>query len=141
MRKALEEAQQQAKKDHTTRNITNNDVVACCKFHFWELMLSTRFINRIWEKSWKTCFPYANHQSCDELILELKLLTEKIRRFRNRVAHHEPIYSSNVKRYLDEIRIPISYVSMDLVARLNNSQKVDKAIDNLDHFLSDLKNK
>jgi Abi-like protein len=78
-------------------------VIAELRFAFWVSLLTASHDNRIWEDHLATAFPNvpgANGSSHD--IEQARLLLhgeiDSIRVFRNRIAHHEPIF----RRSLDE---------------------------------------
>ncbi|MGN6610360.1 MAG: hypothetical protein ACTHLJ_01160 [Angustibacter sp.] len=72
-------------------------VIAELKFVFWEKMFTARHDVRLWERGLTTVFPHA------PTTLAVKALRnrvyadlETIRRLRNRVAHHEPIFTRDI---------------------------------------------
>lgn len=67
-------------------------VIAELKFAFWCHMFTSRYQVRIWNTNMHSVFPnvpaaYSTSHARQAIYLEL----ESLRRFRNRIAHHEPI--------------------------------------------------
>lgn len=70
------------------------------KFVFFENMLTSRHDGRIWNRYIHDIFPFSPAMSAAQLRSTLKSSCYKIRKFRNRCGHHEPIFNN---QYLDEI--------------------------------------
>lgn len=64
------------------------------KFVFFENMLTKRHDGRIWNAHIHNIFPYAPAMSVEQLRSKLKSSCYKIRKFRNRCGHHEPIFNN-----------------------------------------------
>ena len=88
---------------------TTGKVVADLKFAFWERLFTVGQDARLWEPHFRESFPAAPP---DRTITELRILAyadvQSIRKFRNRIAHHEPIFSraliADYRRIIDIIR-------------------------------------
>lgn len=80
-----------------TRFRTTDRVVVELKFVFWEKMFTSRHDQRIWNNHLFTLFPNLD-QTKTVSVHRLRLATdlEAIRLLRNRIAHHEPIFSRNL---------------------------------------------
>ena len=63
------------------------------KLHFFEEMLTKRHDGRIWKPYINATFPNAPHLTVQEIRTQLKDACFKIRKLRNRIAHHEPIFN------------------------------------------------
>ncbi len=77
---------------------TTGAVIAELKFVFWEKMFTKRFEGRIWAPylyrffpNLEKCFTVSAHRA--KIAADL----EQIRLLRNRIAHHEPIFSRNLR--------------------------------------------
>lgn len=68
--------------------IDTNDVVASLSFEFWTTLLGPQFENA-WQLSLRKVFPHAGLTASRR---SLWITALKIKDFRNRVAHHEPIF-------------------------------------------------
>ncbi len=83
---------------------TAGKVIAELTFAFWECLFTKGQDDRLWKPYFHECFPGAP----DELpISELRQTAHenliKIRRLRNRIAHHEPIFSRNIAAEYERI--------------------------------------
>lgn len=72
------------------RSLTAGKVVADLKFAFWESMLTARHDNRLWIPYFNLAFPHASNPPTGRKRANEAL--ERVRRLRNRIAHHEPIF-------------------------------------------------
>ncbi len=63
------------------------------KLFFWEEMFTRRHDGRIWKPYINTVFPNAAHLTVQQIRTQLKDACFIIRRLRNRIAHHEPIFN------------------------------------------------
>lgn len=78
---------QSAKELHTEPG----HVVAELGFGFWIGMLASRYHQRMWEKTLVHAFPHY-----EGLRRSLHGDLERLRKLRNRIAHHEPIFNRNL---------------------------------------------
>ena len=83
---------------------TTGKVIPELKFVFWQKLFTSRFDGRLWEPHLLAAFPHLDsalaakhHRSVlyDDL--------EVVRRLRNRIAHHEPIFSRDLASDLETI--------------------------------------
>jgi len=99
---------------------TTGKIVAELKFAFWENIFTKGQDSRIWDTHFRTFFPGSpinlTIAQCREIAYKD---LRSIRRLRNRIAHHEPIFTRNMadeyRRIHDMIawRSPISASWMD----------------------------
>jgi hypothetical protein len=81
------------RREHTT----TGKVIADLKFVFWEKMFTARHDVRVWNSRILTLIPNAPAGlTAKELRLRVMTDLEAIRRLRNRLAHHEPIFSRDI---------------------------------------------
>ena len=76
---------------------TTGQVIPELKFVFWQTMFTSRFDSRLWMPHLRTVMPHLAgtstvRQLCSLIYTEL----EQLRKLRNRIAHHEPIFSRNL---------------------------------------------
>jgi hypothetical protein len=88
-----------------------NDVVAELRFAFWVGLLSTHYDATLWRQCLYRAFPNAGKP---RRIIHGRL--NAIRRFRNRVMHHEPIYHKPLQQFHDEIIETIGWMCRDTAA-------------------------
>lgn len=83
---------------------TAGKVVAELKFVFWEKMLTNRHQGRIWNAHFFQVFPDAPRGvASSQRRAELRSDVEEIRKLRNRIAHHEPIFPRMLQQDFDRI--------------------------------------
>jgi hypothetical protein len=76
---------------HTGQLASAGHVVANLTLGFWTSLLANRYHQRLWEPAIKKAFP---HLSGRRGALQQDL--ESLRRLRNRIAHHEPIFNRDL---------------------------------------------
>ena len=80
------------------------DVIVALKFAFWQHMLTQSYHKGIWKKNFQTVFPGVPSNGSLEIQREnLHKEVGAIRNFRNRIAHHEPIFEMPLEKYLAQI--------------------------------------
>ena len=83
---------------------TTGKVIADLKFVFWEKMLTSRFQRPIWQHHFSNVFTgYDGALDLSGARAACRDDLEEIRLFRNRIAHHEPIFARNLQDDLDRI--------------------------------------
>ncbi|PCI58872.1 MAG: hypothetical protein COB35_12705 [Gammaproteobacteria bacterium] len=65
------------------------------KLSWWEEMLTRRHDGRIWNNCMNDIFPNAHNLTVGQIRACLKNACFSIRKIRNRIAHHEPIFNQN----------------------------------------------
>jgi hypothetical protein len=85
-------------KEETTQhgpNMTAHHVVSGLTFGFWEHLATKRFDRYLWAHGIQAMFPYAPKGKGRE---DLRKLIESVRRWRNRIAHHQAIFDKGPSR-------------------------------------------
>ena len=92
------------------QNPTMGKVVAELKFVFWEKMFTKRHDKRLWNNHIRTSFPNAP-LTMTEAQIRAQIYNDvfTIRKLRNRIAHHEPIFTRNLQNDFDKIHALISW--------------------------------
>jgi hypothetical protein len=76
---------------------TTGKVIPELKFVFWQTMFTSRFDARIWSLHLRASLPHAD---ATKTISQVRALVygelEQLRKLRNRIAHHEPIFRRNL---------------------------------------------
>jgi len=72
---------------------------------FWEKMLTARHQARLWDNSFYAVFPNTPQipDSSSQNRADLRNDIEEIRKLRNRIAHHEPIFTRVLRADLDRM--------------------------------------
>lgn len=100
---------------------TTGKVIPELKFVFWEQMFTKRHDLRLWNTHIKNIFPeHLPSMTVRDLRKRIYSDLEAIRKLRNRIAHHEPIFRRNLveefNRILDLVRLRSPLVESWLVA-------------------------
>lgn len=115
----------------TARNLkTIGHVVAEMKFVFWEKMFTKRHEGTIWKHDIKDAFPHAP-QDMSTTRIRKKIYDDlfNIRKLRNRIAHHEPIFTRNIQDDYNRIYNLISWRDEATAKWMNHFQKVTKLVE------------
>lgn len=89
---------------------TTGKVIPELKFIFWQTMFTSRFDRRLWTPHLRTVLPHlAVGKTIDQLRTEVYTDLEVVRQLRNRIAHHEPIFSRNLLDDLTKIEQLIGF--------------------------------
>lgn len=100
---------------------TTGKVIPELKFVFWEQMFTKRHDVRLWNAHLKSVFPeHAPSITVRELRKRIYSDLDAIRKLRNRIAHHEPIFKRNLaeefNRIIDLVRLRSLLVESWLLA-------------------------
>lgn len=93
-------------------------VIAELKFAFWCHMFTVRYQERLWRGQMHRCFPnfpnsgFPSGPSQARQIIHAEL--ETLRRFRNRIAHHEPVLTDPLPQLQQSIHSLILWSSLDV---------------------------
>ncbi len=108
---------------------TMGKVVAELSLIFWERMFTKRHDARIWDRHIKALFINASPAlSVPKLRASIYEDLRRIRVLRNRIAHHEPIFSRDLAADYDTINTLLMWRSEATSEWINNIQTVTKLI-------------
>ena len=110
-------------------------LVSEIKFSFWVGLLGPGYDNTLWRSALHKAFK-AQSPSLKRKTVHGRF--NMIRRFRNRVAHHEPIWSKDLKRTNAEIVDAISWMCPDKASWTASHSRVDEVYDEYQNFLKSL---
>lgn len=97
-RKELKAAIAKEAKQHGSK-LTTHHIVSALTFAFWEHTLTKRFDRLLWLEGIHVSFPNAPSNITRE---KLHALIETVRRWRNRIAHHQAIFDKKpMKKHQD----------------------------------------
>lgn len=96
-----------------------DDVVAGLSFGFWVALLSRSYDRRLWVPALHKAFP---HYHGDRRTLHDNL--DAMRRLRNRIVHHEPIYQRHLEADHAKVYRLLGYISPDAVTWLQQFDRV-----------------
>lgn len=91
---------------------SNDDIVAEAKFAFWVGLLGPRYDGTIWRKTLFEGFAIGGRKKRQVVHSRFNA----IRRLRNRIAHHEPIFHRNPLQLHKEIIEAIGWMCSDTMA-------------------------
>ncbi|MFC1040756.1 hypothetical protein ACFGWM_03320 [Pasteurella multocida] len=103
------------------QGVSEGRVVAELGFGFWENLLSKKHHKGIWEPHFRRAFPNMSSVNDVEIVYSI---TQNIRKIRNRVCHHEPIFKLNGNKILDSITKVLNYIDPKLVDTMMDMERV-----------------
>ena len=108
---------------------TTGKVIPELKFAFWQSIFTSRHDQRFWNPYLTDLFPNMNTsvsiQDRRKLIYDE---LEQIRRLRNRIAHHEPIFTRNLSDDYQKILSLVSYRCTTTATWLDEHQRATTII-------------
>ena len=108
---------------------TTGKVIPELKFAFWQSIFTSRHDQRFWNPYLTDLFPNMNTsvsiQDRRKLIYDE---LEQIRRLRNRIAHHEPIFTRNLSDDYQKILSLVSYRCTTTATWLDEHQRATEII-------------
>ncbi len=100
----------------------HNRVLAELNFGFWAGALSRRYETDLWRPHLRHAFPHAPSPFLRKDVHEP---LERLRRLRNRIAHHEPIYTRNLADDFADILRLVGWVSPDAATWVAATSRVN----------------
>lgn len=108
-----------------------NKVIPELNFVFWQKMFTSRHDDQLWLPHFRLIFPNADTTvEIKELRGEIYNDLEKIRKLRNRIAHHEPIFRRKLNEDYEAIIKIIGYRCEDTAQWLSLNQSVVSLLNN-----------
>lgn len=108
---------------------TTGQVISELKFIFWNDMFTSRHDVRIWDRHIRLAFPnLPSSLSVQECRLLLYKQVFAIRKLRNRIAHHEPIFTRDVLSEFRRMTKVISWRCSTTSDWVNSEESVHRAI-------------
>lgn len=96
---------------------TDSDrMVAQLKFGFWTSLLSREYERQLWPHLLSASFPYIPRRQRTRAFIAERLV--KIRRLRNRVSHHEPIFKLDLPLLYNEVEDAVGWLAPALLKLL-----------------------
>lgn len=104
---------------------TTGKVIAELKFAFWETLFTVGQDSRIWNPHFRACFPGAPlAQTIAQCRATAHADLRIIRLLRNRIAHHEPVFTRNIADDYQRIHDMIAWRSQVAAAWMDGKQSV-----------------
>lgn len=127
----LTEAQNRATKLHGPR-VQPGHVIAELSYGFWTALLANRYHQRLWTSTLDSAFPnYAGARK------DLHRQHESLRKLRNRIAHHEPIFTRNLADDHKTLLVVISAISNEAALWVQSNSRVPQLLEDKDHMLDE----
>jgi hypothetical protein len=82
------------------KKMTDDHVVSSLQFGFWDHLTTKRFDRTLWAYGTKHNFPNAFKEL--KSIRDVNDMIQRVRRWRNRIAHHRAIFDKDPERKFDE---------------------------------------
>jgi hypothetical protein len=123
-RRELEGAVGKENKQHATL-MTARHVVSALSFGFWEHLATKRFDRFLWARGTREIFPCAPKSKNRE---DVRLLIESVRRWRNRIAHHQAIFDKSPMKKHNEALELIKWACEETGAWVSSVSRVPVAI-------------
>jgi hypothetical protein len=113
-----------------SRGLSNaGEIVATLKAFFWVAMLTSRHDKRLWSVHLRAQFPNLPvHLTIPESRKLLREQVDIVRRFRNRVAHHEPIFTRNLAAEYKRLRGLVAWRSVTTAEWLDSIQDITRLL-------------
>ncbi len=104
-------------------------VIPDLKFAFWQRMFTGRHDTRLWDSELFRVMPNLDTaQSVAALRFAIYNDLEDVRRLRNRIAHHEPIFTRDLADDYQKILALVSYRCAVTAAWLDENQQAEAVI-------------
>ena len=108
---------------------TTGKVIPELKFVFWQKMFTTRHDARLWNPYLLKVFPNLDpNQSVQALRKRIYADLEEIRKLRNRIAHHEPIFMRDLPGDLQKIEDLVAFRSQIAATWMMQNQQASALI-------------
>lgn len=103
-------------------------VIAELNFGFWEKMFKAAFDADIWNRELHRVFPNLSEPLVQVARADIFQNLQKIRKLRNRVAHHEPLFKSSVQPELDTVQKLVKLRCADTAAWIARTSTVSTVL-------------
>lgn len=107
-------------KEKVGDDASNGKLVAELSFAFWVGLLATQYDATLWRQALHACFKATRGQKRSVVHSRLNA----VRRFRNRIAHHEAIYDRPLERLHREMIEAIGWMCTDTCAWAEHHSRV-----------------
>ena len=98
-------------------------VVAELTFGFWLSLIRSEYHQSLWIPFLNKSFPYAKKPRS-----EIHDHLNHIRIFRNRIAHHEPIFARHLEQDYNSILLALKWIYPDIASWVDSHSKVLKVV-------------
>lgn len=99
------------------------DIVATLTFDFWSNLFREEYDRSLWQTKMHHLLPNASKKRS-----EFQRNVKRINHFRNRIAHHEPIYKMDLSKYHAELSDMICWLSKEASAWVKHFSTVNQCL-------------
>lgn len=108
---------------------TANKIIPELKFSFWESLVTARHDDRVWNHYFWDTFPNSDKtRTVSDNRQAIHTDLEHLRRLRNRVAHHEPIFYRNLTSDYERIYNLVELRCIETASWMNSNQQVSEIL-------------
>lgn len=109
--------------------VSPGKVIPELKFIFWQTIFTSRFDARLWKQHLRTVLPHTDAtKSVDQIRALVYAELEQLRKLRNRIAHHEPIFKRNLGDDFQKVYDLIAFRCPITAAWMEQNQQVQALI-------------
>jgi len=105
------------------RTTTRGRVIAALSFGFWRALFGGRYEN-LWRSHLARAFPHGNGRRS-----EVNRLITPIMHFRNRVAHHEAVFSVDLRAEHDRVLALAEIIDREAKSQIAELSRVNEVLD------------
>lgn len=114
--------------DATIKNSLTDKIIPELPFFFWQSMFTKRFDKKIWNDNLLSIFPNIGSKDIKAERVAIYDDLDELRKLRNRIAHHEPIFNRKIEDDYALIKKIIAYRSKETANWLDKWQNVSALI-------------
>jgi hypothetical protein len=107
---------------------TVGQVIPELKFAFWQYMFTSGQETRLWDPHLRSVLPHLPAGSVSTVRQKVHDDIDAIREFRNRIAHHEPIFARNIGEEYQRIMSLIAWRSPETANWVDRTQTVTEVL-------------
>ena len=114
-------------RSRNTRDLSHGKVLAELNFGFWRYLVAIRYLHTIWIPIMNDAFPNLKGHP-GERREKVERAIERLWFLRNRIGHHEPIFSRNVNRDMTAITSLLDWICVDTSAWASAQRRVQNVV-------------
>lgn len=115
-------------RSRTPRDQSHGKVLAELNFGFWRFLVAPRYLHSIWMPILSDSFPnLGGHAGARREQVEQKI--QRVWFLRNRIGHHEPIFSRNVTRDVQSLNELLDWISPDVSLWALSQRRIEQILE------------
>ena len=124
LRRELEATKKKEQKTYGSKT-TNNHIISGLSFGFWVQLLTKKFDNHLWPQHFPTSFPQLPPGVTREA---LHTKANDLRLFRNRIAHHKPVFDRSPSKEFNSLLELTGWVCEETKWLIKQTNRVSRTI-------------